>query len=588
MKEHLQQLLKEAIASLQLTDHLAHELLDYQIRIERAKDEKHGDYATSVALSLAKGAKKPPRALAEELVKYLPDSPHVEKVEIAGPGFINFFIHQTAHQNIIPAILEKGDTFGQSRMGESIKVHLEFVSANPTGPLHVGHGRGAAYGSACAAILSAVGYDVHREYYVNDAGRQMNILAVSIWLRYLELLGEKIIFPVNGYRGDYVIEIAKKLKEKHGEQFKQSSEKIFVDLPLDEQKDGSGDKELHIDGLVDRAKTLLGKDFDVVHRFGTDDVLADIKDDLAEFGVEFDEWFSEKSLMDDGSIDKALAQLKAGGYLYENEGAVWFKSTEFGDEKDRVLVRENGVTTYFASDVAYHWNKLARGYKRIIDVLGADHHGYVPRVKAAMQALGLNAEALYVPLVQFAVLYRGKDKVQMSTRSGEFVTLRELRDEVGRDAARFFYVMRKAEQHMDFDLELAKSKTNENPVYYIQYAYARICSVFRQLKEKSLSYDRAAGLDELERLETSYEKTLLVELEKYPEIVLAAAVKLEPHLIANYLKDLAAAFHAFYNSEKVLVEDEGLRQARLCLLEATRQLFKNGLSLLNVSAPEEM
>lgn len=588
MKEHLQQLLREAIQALQQTDQLAKDLLAYQVRIERARDQKHGDYASNVALGLAKQADKSPRDLAEKLIEHMPDSPYIDKVEIAGPGFINFFIHQEAHQAIVPEILDKKEEFGRLNIGEGTSVHLEFVSANPTGPLHVGHGRGAAYGSACANVLKAAGYHVHREYYVNDAGRQMNILAVSVWLRYLELLGEKIIFPKNGYRGDYVIEIAKKLQQQYAEQFKQPADKIFSDLPLDEQEDQSGDKEAHIDGLIDRAKTLLGDNFAVVHQFGTDDILNDIREDLAEFGVEFDEWFSEKSLMDSGAIDKALEQLKKDGYIYEKEGAVWFTSMQFGDEKDRVLIRENGATTYFASDVAYHWNKLARGYERIIDVLGADHHGYVPRVKAAMQALGLNADALHVPLVQFAVLYRGSEKVQMSTRSGKFVTLRELREEVGRDAARFFYVMRKAEQHLDFDLELAKSKTNENPVYYIQYAHARICSVFRQLKEQNLTFDQSMGLDSLEKLETSYEKTLMTELAKYPEVVTTAAIKLEPHQIANYLKDLATAFHAFYNAEKFIIEDDALRNARLSLIAATRQVFQNGLNLLNVSAPEEM
>ncbi len=433
-----------------------------------------------------------------------------------------------------------------------------------------------------------MGYQVHCEYYVNDAGRQMNILAVSVWLRYLELLGELFIFPKNGYRGQYVIDIAKKLKEKYYLQFHQAAQAVFNNIPPDEGDGDTGDKETHIDGLIDRAKTLLGKDFSLIHQFGMQEVLEDIRDDLTEFGVEFDEWFSESSLMHSGAVDAALAELKSKNYLYQADGATWFRSTSFGDDKDRVLIRENGQTTYFASDVAYHWNKLNRGFKRIIDVLGADHHGYVPRVRAAMQALGLDADLLHVPLVQFAVLFRHGEKVQMSTRSGEFVTLRELRNEVGKEAARFFYVMRRSEQHMDFDLDLAKSKTNENPVYYIQYAHARICSVFRQLEEKNMSFDESRGIVSLDQLDSPYEKALLSCLVQYPESVMIAAIKLEPHQIANYLKDLATAFHAYYNAEQFLMEDEVLRNARLCLIKATRQLFSNGLGLLGVSAPEKM
>lgn len=588
MKQQLQELIKQAIQTLQETDQLAKDLLAYQIRIDRSRDGKHGDYATNIALTLAKQANIDPKKLAASLIDHMPPSSFVERTELAGPGFINFFIHEAVHQNIVSKIIEKGDDFGKSNVGEGVAVHIEYVSANPTGPLHVGHGRGAAYGSVCANILKAVGYKVHREYYVNDAGRQMNILAVSVWLRYLEILGEKFDFPKNGYKGQYVVEIAQKLKNQYGDRFRQPAAVIFKDIPQDEVDETTGDKEAHIDGLIARAQLLLVDQFDLIHQFGTNDILEDIRSDLEEFSVTFDEWFSEKSLMQSGAIDKALTQLKERNYLYEKEGATWFRSSQFGDEKDRVLVRENGQTTYFASDVAYHWNKLARGYKRIIDVLGADHHGYVPRVKAAMAALGLDSDSLYVPLVQFAVLYRNGEKVQMSTRSGEFVTLRELREEVGVDAARFFYVMRKAEQHMDFDLDLAKSKTNENPVYYIQYAYARICSVFRQLEEKQITFPLAEGLGALEKLQSPYEKIMLSELVKFPEVISIAALKLEPHLIANYLKDLAGAFHAYYNSEKFIIEDALLRNARLSLISAARQVIKNGLELLNVSTPEQM
>lgn len=588
MKQHLEELIKEAIKRLQETEQLAKELLSYQIRVDRSRDKKHGDYASNIVLMLAKQANKNPRELAKALIEYLPKSEHVKKVEIAGPGFINFFVNDTAHQGVINDIFEQGDTFGRNNIGEDISVLLEFVSANPTGPLHVGHGRGAAYGSVCANLLRATGYKVHCEYYVNDAGRQMNILAVSVWLRYLELFGEKFDFPKNGYRGNYVIEISEKIKELHGDRFKQPAEAVFKDIPQDEVDENIGDKEAHIDGLIARAKTMLGESFDIIHAFGTKSVLDDIREDLTEFGVEFDEWFSEKSLTESGAVEKAIAALKEKNHLYEKDGAVWFRSTQFGDEKDRVLIRSNGQTTYITSDIAYHWNKLSRGFQRLINVLGADHHGYVPRLRAAIEALGLSYEALQIPLVQFAVLYRHGKKVQMSTRSGEFVTLRELREEVGNDAARFFYIMRKADQHMDFDLDLAKSKSNENPVYYIQYAHARICSVFRQLEEKALKFNQRQGQEALEKLQAPHEKDLMKALAQYPEVITTAVIKLEPHQLANYLKELAAVFHTYYNAEKIIVDDEALRNARLCLITATRQIIRNGLDLLGVSAPEQM
>ncbi len=588
MKEHLEKLIKQTIKSLQETEQLAKELLNYQIRIDRTRDKKHGDYASNIVLTLAKQAKKNPRELAKAFIDHMPQSDQVKKVEVAGPGFINFFVNDAAHHGVIGEIFEKGERFGCHNIGEDISVLLEFVSANPTGPLHVGHGRGAAYGSVCASLLKANGYNVHCEYYVNDAGRQMNILAASVWLRYLELLGETFDFPKNGYKGHYVIDIAEKLKELHGDKFKQVSDKVFKDIPQDEVDENTGDKEAHIDGLVERAKELLGDQFDVIHAFGTKSVLDDIENDLTGFGVVFDEWFSEKSLMESGAVDKALSELKSKNYLYEKDGAVWFRSTEFADEKDRVLVRDNGQTTYITSDIAYHWNKLSRGFERLINVFGADHHGYVARLRASIEALGLNHDALQIPLVQFAILYRNGERAQMSTRSGEFVTLRELREEVGNDAARFFYVMRKSDQHMDFDLDLAKSKSNENPVYYIQYAHARICSVLRQLEEKSFKYDQEKGLASLDKLQSPHEKELMTMLAKYPEMITTAVVRLEPHRIAIYLKDLAAAFHAYYNAEKFILEDESLRNARLCLIVATRQVIQNGLKLLGVSAPEQM
>ncbi len=413
MKQHLEELIQQAIKNLQETEQLAKGLLDYQIRIDRTRDKKHGDYASNIVLTLAKQAKKNPRELAKELIDHLPKSEQIKKVEVAGPGFINFFVNDSAHHGVINDIFEQGKKFGCHNIGEGVSVLLEFLSANPTGPLHVGHGRGAAYGSVCASLLKATGYKVHCEYYVNDAGRQMNILAVSVWLRYLELFGEKFDFPKNGYKGHYVIEIAEKIKEAYGDKFKKPSNAVFKDIPQDEVDENTGDKEAHIDGLTARAKEMLGDSFEIIHAFGTKFVLDDIKEDLTEFGVVFDEWFSEKSLMESGAVDKALAVLKEKDFLYDKDGAVWFRSTQFGDEKDRVLVRENGQTTYITSDIAYHWNKLSRGFERLIDVFGADHHGYVARLRAAIEALGLDHDALQIPLVQFAVLCRNGEKVQM-------------------------------------------------------------------------------------------------------------------------------------------------------------------------------
>ncbi|MDP3331693.1 MAG: arginine--tRNA ligase, partial [Methylococcaceae bacterium] len=495
MKKKLEALLLQALETLKNQDILGQDIT-INIAIERTKDAQHGDFATNLALLLAKSAKTNPRQLAEQVIAALPRDEAVVKVELAGPGFINFFIDPSTQFQIVKQIHEQGKAYGLSKVGLGKKVQVEFVSANPTGPLHVGHGRGAAYGSAVADLLEAVGFSVHREYYVNDAGRQMDILATSIWLRYQEECGERVLFPSNGYRGDYVREIAADIHRASANDYRRPAELVFENIPADEPQ--GGDKELHIDALIARTKTLLGpslyRDF---FQIGLDNILDDIRDDLKEFGVDYQEWFSERQLMDDGSVQKALERLRNGGHLYEQDGATWFASSQLGDEKDRVVVRENVQTTYFASDIAYHMNKLDRGFDQIIDIWGADHHGYIPRVRAAMLALGADQAKLTVLLVQFATLYRGEERVQMSTRSGEFVTLRQLRNEVGKDAARFFYMMRRSEQHMDFDLQLATSKSSENPVFYVQYAHARVCSVLRQLDEKSLVRDQRLGMDNL-------------------------------------------------------------------------------------------
>jgi arginyl-tRNA synthetase len=586
MKEQLAPLLSAAVATLQADGILpADQPVD--IQLERTRDRKHGDYASNLAMVLCKAARSKPRELAEKLLAALPASDIITRVEIAGPGFINFFLAPAAWHASLQQILAEGEQFGRSDIGAGKSVQVEFVSANPTGPLHVGHGRGAAYGATVADLLEAVGHKVHREYYVNDAGRQMDILAASVYLRYLELCGESFTFPSNGYKGDYVWDIGASLHRKHADALRHSADEVFRDLRPDEPE--GGDKEAHIDDLIARIKSLLGEEhYREMFDLGLDSILANIRRDLEEFGVCYDEWFSERSLTESGAVDRALERLKASGHVYEKGGAQWFRSTDFGDEKDRVVVRDNGQTTYFASDIAYHMNKLERGYDRVIDVWGADHHGYVPRVKAALTALGDDASKLDVLLVQFAILYRGGKKVQMSTRSGEFVTLHELRNEVGNDAARFFYVMRKCEQHMDFDLDLARSKSNENPIYYIQYAHARVASVFRQLPEKKLEWNADNGAKYLDRLTESHEDKLIVALSRYPEVVEAAALNHEPHMLAHYLRELANEFHPYYNAHQFLVDDADLRDARLNLIQATRQVIANGLGLLGVSAPDSM
>ncbi|MGR9087657.1 MAG: arginine--tRNA ligase [Gammaproteobacteria bacterium] len=586
MKEKIEELLRQAVALLKLDGVIARDLAP-QITVERCRDPEHGDLATNLALALSKSAGMNPRQLAERMIAALPEDNAIVKVESAGPGFINFFVNPNLQFDIVRRIHDEGPEFGSSRVGAGKRVQVEFVSANPTGPLHVGHGRGAAYGSVVADMLEAAGFEVHREYYVNDAGRQMDILATSIWLRYLEECGEAVHFPSNGYRGEYVRECAWSLHKHAGDTYRRPIERIFDGIPPDEGQ--GGDKEVHIDALIARAKTLLGPSpYGEIFQAGLETILDDIRADLNEFGVDYQQWFSERSLMDDGSVEKALDRLRTAGHLYEKDGAVWFASSRLGDEKDRVVLRENGQFTYFASDIAYHMNKLERGFDQIIDVWGADHHGYIPRVRAAIRALGADESKLKVLLVQFATLYRGEEKVQMSTRSGEFVTLRQLRNEVGKDAARFFYLIRRSEQHMDFDLKLATSRTNDNPVFYVQYAHARVCSVFRQLDEKGLERNLPQGMANLPRLIEPHEAGLLGTLNRFPEVLERAALQHEPHQLILYLRELANDFHTYYNAHQFLVEDAQLRDARLNLIDAVRQVLANGLSLLNITAPEAM
>ncbi len=582
MKDQLQDLLKKCIQDL-INEGLINEMPS-KIRLDHTKDKSHGDYATNIALMLAKQAKTSPLELAKVIVNQLEDASFIKKTEIAGPGFINFFLSDASSTSIVSEIIELGEMFGKSEVGKGQSILLEYVSANPTGPLHVGHGRGAAYGATVSNLLRNIGFKVDNEYYVNDAGRQMDILTVSIFLRYLTLCGEQVRFPDNGYQGQYINDIADSIVVESGESFKQSVDIVFENIC----KDGieGGDKESHIDALIARAKDLLGDNFQTIFQVGIESILGGIKDDLADFGVRFEKWFSEQSLIDSGLSESCITRLKDSGHIYKKDGALWFKTTNYGDEKDRVVVRDNGNHTYFASDIAYHLEKLERGYDKIINVWGADHHGYIPRVKASIGALGHNSDKLEILLVQFANLYRGGQKVQMSTRSGSFVTLEDLRKEVGNDAARFFYILRKSEQHMDFDLDLAKSKTNENPVFYIQYAHARICSVFRQANEKGVKSNLAEA--NLSLLTEEVEKNILRELSRYKSVIESAAIQYEPHQLAYYLRDLATQFHSYYNACTFILEDQDLTQARLSLIHAAKQILRNGLSILGVGAPESM
>ena len=582
MKDQLQELLTKCVQDL-ISKGILKEMPS-KIRIDHTKDNSHGDYATNIALMLSKQAKMSPVELAKIIIDQFEQKNFIKKIEIAGPGFINFFISQESSSSIVNEILAQAASYGCSDIGQGKKVLLEYVSANPTGPLHVGHGRGAAYGATVSNLLRNAGFIVDNEYYVNDAGRQMDILTVSIYLRYLTICGEDLRFPDNGYQGQYINDIAQGIYETSGQKFHLKSDLVFENVCRDGTE--GGDKEVHIDQLIEKAKSILGDGFKAVFEVGIESILSGIKNDLAEFGVVFEKWFSEQSLIDSGLSESCISKLKDSKNLYEKDGALWFKTTNYGDEKDRVVVRDNGNHTYFASDIAYHLEKLDRGYDKIINVWGADHHGYIPRVKASIEALGHNSDKLEILLVQFANLYRGGSKVQMSTRSGSFVTLEDLRAEVGNDAARFFYILRKSEQHMDFDLDLAKSKSNENPVYYIQYAHARICSVFKQADEKELELDVSQA--NLSLLTEEIEKDILRELSRFRSVLESSAIQYEPHQLAYYLRDLSNHFHSYYNACKFIVDDKNLTQSRLALINATQQILKNGLSILGVGAPESM
>jgi len=580
LKEALQGLFTDALARLRERGVLPADS-PLEVRFEQPRQKGHGDLATNVALTLAKPAGLPPRELAQSIIDALPESRMIERLEVAGPGFINIFVTISAQFDVVNRILAESEAFGRCDEGGGRRVLIEFVSANPTGPLHVGHGRGAAYGDTLGRILEAAGYTVEREYYVNDAGRQMDILGLSIWLRYLQLCGVELPFPARAYQGDYIRRIAEQLENEHGDAYRRDPAQNEIELLR-------ADDETALDAAILWMRRTLGEDdARAVLAAGRNWLLEDIRSDLEEFGVVFDRWFSEQSLHDSGALDNAIERLRQSGHTYEKDGALWFRSSDFGDEKDRVVVRESGAPTYFAPDIAYHLDKFDRGYDLMIDVLGADHHGYIPRVKAAVQACGFDSNRLHVEFVQFAVLYRSGQKVSMSTRSGEFVTLRQLRREVGTDPARFFYVQRKPDQHLDFDLDLAKSQSNDNPVYYVQYAHARICSVFEQAAGRDMvpgSFDHV----ELSRLGEVHEQDLAKLLTRYPEVVAAAARSFDPHQVVFYLRELANGLHTYYNAHRFLESDAARRDARLALIHATRQVLFNGLTLIGVSAPTSM
>lgn len=525
------------------------------IMIEKPANEEHGDFATNVAMVMAKPEKKAPRAIADALIKRLAANDIFDRVEVAGPGFINFRLRKEIWQHSLKTIAAAADDYGKSRVGAGRKVQVEFVSANPTGPLHIGHGRGAATGDAVASILSAAGFHVQREYYINDAGNQMATLGRSIYLRYRELFGLKIEFPENCYQGHYIIDIARDAITKFGEKY----------VNIDEEEAIS-----------------------FFSRFGGDIILKGIDDDLKAFGIAFDNWYSEQSLFDTNKVQQAVEMMKQKGLMYENEGALWFRTTDFGDDKDRVVIRSNGATTYFASDIAYHYEKFQRGFDWVVDVWGADHHGYVPRLKGVVKGLDRDPEDLKIVLVQLVSLLRDGVPVAMSTRSGEFVTLKEVVDEVGRDAARFFFLMRRSDSQLDFDLELAKRQSTDNPVYYVQYAHARICSIFENALEKGYRLPEDVDSIPLAKLENQEEMGLIKLLLSFPETVEGGALNFEPHRITYFLQDLAGQFHSFYNRNRVIGEDRELSLARLFLLKCVAQTLKNGLTILGISAPERM
>ena len=581
MKEKIQESLVKLLGDLYNNDEF--NIDNYVINIQDNKEKEHGDLASNIALILAKPLKRAPKEIASEIKDNFLTDEEIIKVDVAGPGFINFYLSKKSHGLVLKEIHNEKERFGKITANKE-KVLIEYVSSNPTGPLHVGHGRGAVFGSVLSSLLKEAGFEVDEEYYVNDFGRQMNILAASLWIRYAQIFNSEIKMIKNGYQGEYLISIAESLKNIQSDDLYTKDKDIEALLNQE-----VADNEELTDRILEAIKSKLGDQFLDIKDFALKEILKLIKEDLLDFGVEHNKWFSESSLYENkqnhnSKVDQAIKELKEKGFIYEKEGATWFKSTNFEDDKDRVLKRGNGEYTYFASDVAYHLDKYDRGYDRVINIWGSDHHGYLPRVKAAMEACGRNIDQLELVFIQFANLIRAGKKVTMSTRSGEFITLRELVEEVTAEAARFFYINRKADQHLDFDLDLAKDQSKDNPLYYIQYAHARICSVLR----KSNVQEKELGLSEIGLLDSDKEIEIQKMLKQYPELIGRAALSSEPHLICYYLKDLAGIFHSYYNTEKFIVEDLKLMRARLLLLSGVKQVIQNGLSILGINAPQQM
>ncbi|MDE1045758.1 MAG: arginine--tRNA ligase [Nitrospinaceae bacterium] len=552
MKTVIKKIIHDALEKAQQAGEL--ELSSFpEIVVEKPKDEKMGDFSTNIGMTLAKSERKNPKTIAESVARHL-KSGDLSKVEVAGPGFINIKMSQEFFLKRLRNAVSQGENFGSSDSGQGTKVMIEFVSANPTGPLHVGHGRGAAVGDCLARIMKKAGYDLSTEYYINDVGNQMNFLGRSTWLRYRELKGEAIEFPEDHYRGDYIKDIAQEVIDQKGDEFLNKPEEECIPF---------------------------------FRRFAKDNILKGIEKDLSEFRVNFDNWFSEESLYEDKSVEKAVDWLKGQGHIYEKDGAVWLKSSAFDDDKDRVIVKQTGERTYFCSDIAYHQNKINRGFKKLINLMGADHHGYVPRMEAVLEAMGYDKKIFKILLVQFVSLLRAGEKVSMSTRSGEFETLADVVSEVGVDATRYFFLMRSSDTHLDFDLELAKKETPDNPVFYIQYAHARICSIFRAAEENGVIWDRSAEVD-LAPINEDEEFAIIQAILSFPEIVEKSARALEVHRISHYLLDLVSRFHGYYSRHRVISDDKSLTQARLFLLDGLRITIRNGFELMGISSPEKM
>jgi len=580
MKDNIKKTLSQILEDLY--SQIEPEVKNLKISIQDNKEKEHGDLATNIAMVLAKPLKKNPKEIAEEIKQNFVLDEKIIKIEVAGPGFLNFFLSKDSHGEILEQIQKENKDFGKSGSKQS-KVLIEYVSSNPTGPLHVGHGRGAVFGSVLSSLLEEAGFEVDQEYYVNDFGRQMNILATSVWIRYCQLFSSEIKMMQQGYQGDYLLPVAKKLKDEKSDSLFKIEESLIQKLNSEDQDDEFTDQ------LVESLRVILKEEFQYIREFALSEILHLIKADLEQCGVHHNAWFSESSLYgNDGStdskVDVSIEELKSRGFIYEEGGAIWFKSSSLGDDKDRVLRRGNGEYTYFASDVAYHLDKYDRGYDRVINVWGSDHHGYLPRVRAAMDACDRDINKLEVIFIQFANLVKAGKKVSMSTRSGDFITLNELMNEVTTEAARFFYINRKADQHLEFDLDLAKEQSKDNPLYYIQYAHARICSVLRKAENEFEDFDSV----DLALLGSEKEIEILKLLRQYPQLIERSAKAGEPHLLCYFLRDLSGVFHSYYNSEKFLIEDKELMTSRLFLLKGVKQVIANGLRVLGIKAPEEM